>query len=366
MSWLLALCAIAMFSITESEDLILPALGVLAQLWSAPMTILAGITYYKDDFPMFRPFKGGSMFVMMQSIGWTLYAFSGIFAFLLLANSPMPRIETMGLAILGFSANSILNLSLDKLSVDSKKIMCERKISPKSPRGRKRSISAGSIAKQLAEENFKSNILRVFPYGLVCSMLSLLLCIFTDFFYRPSRTELIIYVTAFVTVIGAFATHILSADLESFFPFSGGFEYRLLQAIGWLGVGSVGYSALSIAPEIASPQIRGALTIYGAFGLVSNIIILWSFEFYDLELFVDETDDTSSVTRSPRHHLGFRYRLYTYWRTAKKRLTLKIAIWGAVIWIVRIISTSKMIRKISSCTYFFCLFVFPSILYYVS
>ena len=121
----MAVLSIASFALSEKR-LILPAFGVLTQVWSGALTCIAGLSYYKDEFPMFRPFRGGTMFVMMQSIAWTLFGFAAAFGFLLLANSPMPRVETMGNAVLGFSANSILNLSLDKL------IVRKTQVSPKS------------------------------------------------------------------------------------------------------------------------------------------------------------------------------------------------------------------------------------------
>ena len=363
-SWILAVIAIASFSLSEETDLILPALGVLTQVWSGALTCIAGISYYKDDFPIFRPFQGGTMFVMMQSIGWTLFSFAAAFGFLLLANSPMPRVETMGNAVLGFSANSILNLSLDKLIVEQSSMSLSGEngkigvVPVSSPRGRKRSSSAGSIAKQIAEESPKQ-ILYVFPYGLVCGVLCFLCCVFMDI-YKSSTllSEYCVYVTAAVCVAGAFATHILTADLESFMPFSGGFEFRLLQAIGWLAVGSVAYSALSVAHEIASH--RGALTIYGLTELISNVLILWSFEFYVVTIDADDdhnnssnSDDndgtSSSVEKSSvksphrrrrrrRRHSPRRNAISSCLRDAKRRLTFPIAISSCIIWTLQILA----------------------------
>ena len=362
-SWSLAMIAIASFSFSEETDLILPAFGVLTQVWSGAMTCIAGIAHYKDGFPMFRPFQGGTMFVMMQGIGWTLFSFAAAFAFLLLANSPMPRVETMGVAVLGFSANSILNLSLDKLVVvktiseNGSSFSCSSKtkdkiISSPLPRGRKRSSSAGSIAKHIAEETPKQ-ILRVFPYGLVFGFLSFLLCIVVDIF-RPSsiRSEYCVYVTAIMTVTGAFATHILIADLESFMPFSGGFEYRLLQAIGWLGVGSVAYSALSMASKISNHW--GALTIYGLTQMVSNVIILWSFEFYivvisnDDEIIQEKEEEGEEKDERKRKdsppprrrqispHRSKRNVMSSCLRDTKRRLSLRFATFSGIIWALQI------------------------------
>ena len=161
-----------------------------------------------------------------------------------------------------------------------------------------------------------------------------------------------VYVTAVLCVVGAFATHILTADLESFMPFSGGFEFRLLQAIGWLAVGSVAYCALSVAPEISSH--RGALTIYGLTGLISNVLILWSFEFYvvlmnehddgekknhdDEIMSKEEKSNSRSPRRRRRRHSPRRNVVSSCLRDAKRGLTLQIAISSCVIWTLQIVA----------------------------
>ena len=150
---------------------------------------------------------------------------------------------------------------------------------------------------------------------------------------------------------------IFSQQISIVHAIFGRFRVQTLQAIGWLAVGSVAYCALSVAPESLHLDCHNLYLT----GLISNVLILWSFEFY-VVLMSEHDDDggeknhddddeimskeEKSNSRSPRRRRRHRRRRHSprrnvvssCLRDAKRGLTFQIAMSSCVIWTLQIVA----------------------------
>lgn len=260
----------------------LVALGALGFAWIGPLTLLAGTMRFRT-FKWWQPLEGGAEFIWMQAFGWCLHTLVLTAAFILLVNYDLPKWfegQYLLLGVAGFFAQILLNLSIEyfqEADADTQVLQFP--------------VNAKAIA------------------SLLISLSGTLLFVCFDIVQSPA---LVAFGCA-EFVASAVIIHVFygCADIPGYRiwqPFEGEKLFLLLQYFGWqLFACAISGSLMLCFGTGVSSSHRGAATAVGFMGLVSQIVLLISLQYFNAAKVRDITSgigltapDQAQSARRPR------------------------------------------------------------------
>jgi len=264
---------------------------LLASCWAGPLSIVAGLYAYPNKWRVVQPFAGGGGFVVVQAVGWLLYALSLFVLVVACLNAgaleqfgrAMPRGAYVSLGSFCAAAQLTLNLSVGLFEPQS--VTPIKTLGYKADKRRRPALSAlsimltiaGQVLLMAADQIFRKAICELFfPHvDARCQWLSM------------SAAEVLILSGICSHGLASLATHAVHGKIANgpqyklWMPFSGGPRFVLLQALAWTLWGIVADGLVAIAaPQIA--RIPGAPTALGFCCLVANVVLLLSLDYFSL------------------------------------------------------------------------------------
>lgn len=256
----------------------LVALGALGFAWIGPLTLLAGTMRFRT-FKWWQPLEGGAEFIWMQAFGWCLHTLVLTAAFILLVNYHLPKWfegQYLLLGVSGFFAQILLNLSIEyfqEADADTQVLQFP--------------VNAKAIG------------------SLLISLSGTLLFVCFDIIQSPA---LVAFGCA-EFVASAVIIHVFygCADIPSYRiwqPFEGEKLFLLLQYFGWqlFACAISGSLLLCFGAEFPSNH-RGTATAVGFMGLVSQIVLLISLQYFNATKVRDSiSSDNAALTTDQALH----------------------------------------------------------------
>lgn len=265
--------------------LTLVALGALGFAWIGPLTLLAG-SLRSPAFKWWQPFEGGVEFAWMQAFGWSLDALVLTAAAVVLANFRV-REWFQGLYLLlgvtGFSAQILLNLSLSSFREG-----CPGRPAFRFPLNTKAVVSL-----------------------LISASATLMFMVF-DACTHLLQSSVIVTIACALFMISSVIIHVVYGCREIpgyrfWQPFEGDRMFLLLQYLGWQFLAGViaGSLILCVDSDTSKPDSSafysvGPATTLGLMGLVSQVLLLVSLQFFRSDNGNDIVTTTEiNYTKSP-------------------------------------------------------------------
>jgi hypothetical protein len=226
-----------------------------------------GYTRYPGTFKAFQPFLGGMPFVVLQAMGWMLYAFFLCAAWIVVRNPIMTLVQGFPLCVgsLQLVSHLLLRWSLSQF------------------------VPPSSTAVVKPHNNIS---LFQTPWALVSLVAVLLsLAAFTVSEVMIATSPLLYAsrsVFGFAWLIGSLSIAIshfivgpvLNPSWKSFQPMQGGQQFILLQAIGWTLYGIHCNLALDILSYPKDIPIMNLVVICGIVGFFASMVLLISTQYF--------------------------------------------------------------------------------------
>ena len=258
-------------TIVDPAAIPLVGIGALCLAWSAPLTSLAGRSYF-PEFNFFQPFVGSQIFQLHQALGWTLYGLCLLaisFTVVDIKNGRHPRGETTLIGVIGLVSQLLLSGSLTLYSPSVVKVQRKQK-------------HAEYEIDLLKRTTLIQNPMTKLSIGL--TIISTILLIRADDLIEASSTILFVRLATAGHLSAAFITHILIGvqkipHYRVFMPFSGGFAFLLLQAFGWILIGI--FTNISILfPSVLRYGVVSTGKKLAALGVAAQCLILISLLYF--------------------------------------------------------------------------------------
>jgi len=251
---------------TLKNNVTLVSAGILGMIWAGPLNMLAGASKY-SSFRLWMPFNGGQKFVVLQSLGWFLYAScltsSVIVMFNLTAVKRMQGILS-ALGLLGCASTSILNASISFFEDDRKVINDPHDISlPPSIIGLRIIWNAHSVV------------------SLMVTLGGVLFFLIADIFRSQWFAVPLLWIGSAAFGLSSIITQFLNGPCELdgyhfFQPFEGGWSFVTLQGFGWMFLGVVLQCVMAMPFDASLLTMNGLLSCLGITGLFSQVTLVAS------------------------------------------------------------------------------------------
>ena len=299
--------------------------SVLAAVLIVPITHgLGGILRYANDFHFFQPFVGGYRFVLLQSAGWTIYAFVVLVGgYVLIAGSTEVAQKLIGAIGIGgvvaqicvfaslyfFAAASHSHSHAQETEETTKLVQqsLERARSQPLQAAPSSSSSSPSPPPPLLEQESRESLSGAEGIwwhktlggtgvvGLVLTLISVILAVVTESVVStlphirgPFHTISLSSLFTSAVLLGVPMTHVLAGrraykdNWSIYQPFQGGSRFIFLQALGWtLWACCVISSVASIWLAANDAYITGLLSWSGLGGVLAQAMVILSLRYFD-------------------------------------------------------------------------------------
>jgi acetyl esterase/lipase len=250
----------------------LVGVGAICHAWSAPLSAVAGRAYFPDSWNFFQPFEGSQVFQLHQALGWTLYGICLLaisFTVVDLNGGRHPKGETTLIGIIGLVSQLLLSHSFNFFSPSTVKAQRRKKI--------------------VEHENdlIKRTTLLQNPRTWISVLLTVVSTVVLFFADEQESSSGAVFLGRLATaghLCAAFVTHILIGvvnlpNYRIFMPFSGGYEFLLLQSFAWLFVGILANVSL-LLPAVLRYGVTSTGKKMAALGVAAQSLLLVSLLYF--------------------------------------------------------------------------------------
>lgn len=257
-------------------------ISLLMTFSAAPLAHVGGQVIYVNNFKLWQPFVGGFRFVILQGLGWSVYGVTLAMIMVYLFNPDWAYFAISSLATANLTSYVLIFVSLSIYDPKDRAHTHRRIILKKGASSQCVTAFNGCI---WTEEGVISLVLAFFAFAVftVIDITRLRLQLSeTESSSIPTSNFLLIAILAFV--VAAPISQLGGKKIDSAFkflqPFRGGGTFILLQMVGWTMYAYALLAQLVVAWNDLQTFTHGIITAIGGVGLVAQIVLAHSIQFF--------------------------------------------------------------------------------------